>query len=61
MQLHNVINKMSDIAQKTKDDALSVQLCRISNRLAHQGYAFESELTDEETAFVSKFIAENFG
>ena len=61
MQLHNVINKMSAMAQVTNDDVLSVQLCRVSNRLAHQGYPFEPELTDEETAFVSKFIAENFG
>lgn len=56
MQLHELINKMSETAQTTVDDVLSVKLCRLANRLSHQGMPFEPPLTDAELRMVNSFV-----
>ena len=59
MRAYTIIQAMMIKAKTTKDDVESIKLCRIANRLAHQGAAFEPALTSEETRLISSFMTEN--
>ena len=59
MQAHNIIQAMMIKAKSTRDDVESATLCRVANRLAHQGALFEPALTPEELRLISSFIGKN--
>ena len=56
MNVQTVLDRMSAAARATKDDARSVQLMRVADRLAHQGAFGEKPLTREEIDVVKEFL-----
>jgi hypothetical protein len=56
MNVQTVLDRMSVAARATKDDARSVQLMRVADRLAHQGAFGEKPLTAAEIAVVKEFL-----
>jgi len=51
-----LVQAMTDFSANTKNDAASVAVARVTNRLAHQGSSFEPPLTRSEMRIVNLFI-----
>lgn len=54
--VHDLVERISKAASYEKDDARSVELARVANRLAHQGTICEKPLTKQEIALINQFL-----
>ena len=54
--MNQIIARMSDFARTTKDDALSVLVSNVANRLTNQGSLFEKPLSQREIAIIRPFM-----